>query len=78
MNMQHVLIPGFEKLASFVFWYPFIMSLFWIAGTLIYIRYRDRDPKVDFSTIDWPLVSFLVPCYNEEETMKKRLSTFWR
>ncbi|WVE35443.1 poly-beta-1,6-N-acetyl-D-glucosamine synthase [Priestia megaterium] len=73
MNMQHVLIPGFEKLASFVFWYPFIMSLFWIAGTLIYIRYRDRDPKVDFSTIDWPLVSFLVPCYNEEETIEETL-----
>ncbi len=71
--MQHVLIPGFEKLASFVFWYPFIMSLFWIAGTLIYIRYRDRDPKVDFSTIDWPLVSFLVPCYNEEETIEETL-----
>lgn len=73
MNMQHVLIPGFEKLASFVFWYPFIMSLFWIAGTLIYIRYRDRDPKVDFSTIEWPLVSFLVPCYNEEETIEETL-----
>ncbi|WP_154973240.1 MULTISPECIES: poly-beta-1,6-N-acetyl-D-glucosamine synthase [Priestia] len=73
MNMQHVLIPGFEKLASFVFWYPFIMSLFWIAGTLIYIRYRDRDPKVDFSTVDWPLVSFLVPCYNEEETIEETL-----
>lgn len=73
MNMQHVLIPGFEKLASFVFWYPFIMSLFWIAGTLIYIRYRDRDPKVDFSTIAWPLVSFLVPCYNEEETIEETL-----
>lgn len=52
MNMQHVLIPGFEKLASFVFWYPFIMSLFWIAGTLIYIRYRDRDPKVDFQQLN--------------------------
>ncbi len=73
MNMQHVLIPGFEKLASFVFWYPFIMSLFWIAGTLIYIRYRDRDPKVDFSAVDWPLVSFLVPCYNEEETIEETL-----
>jgi biofilm PGA synthesis N-glycosyltransferase PgaC len=73
MNMQHVLIPGFEKLASFVFWYPFIMSLFWIAGTLIYIRYRDRDPKVDFSTIEWPLVSFLVPSYNEEETIEETL-----
>ncbi|MDT2047808.1 poly-beta-1,6-N-acetyl-D-glucosamine synthase [Priestia flexa] len=73
MNIQHVLVPGFEKLASFVFWYPFIMSLFWIAGTLIYIRYRDRDPEFDVSTIDWPLVSFLVPCYNEEETISETL-----
>lgn len=64
-------MPTLEGIGSFVFWYPLIMSLFWIAGTLIYIWFRDRDKDSDFSSIEWPAISFLVPCYNEEKTIEE-------
>lgn len=60
-------------LASFVFWYPFIMSLFWIAGSRLFVRKRKNKMEVDFKEIDWPMISILIPCYNEEETIAETL-----
>lgn len=70
---DNIFVPGLNGIASFVFWYPFVMSLFWIAGTLVYIWFRDKDQKIDFDQVDWPLISFLVPCYNEEDTIEETL-----
>ncbi|WP_366249315.1 hypothetical protein [Terribacillus aidingensis] len=63
---DNIFVPGLNGIARFVFWYPFLMSL-WIAGTLVYIWFRDKDQKIDFEKVDWPLISFLVPCYKEED-----------
>ncbi|WP_031263734.1 poly-beta-1,6-N-acetyl-D-glucosamine synthase [Sporolactobacillus laevolacticus] len=59
--------------SQFVFFYPFIMSLFWMAGALLFFIYRERHESIDFDHIDWPMVSFLVPCYNEESTISETI-----
>lgn len=60
-------------LSQFVFYYPFIMSLFWMAGALIFYIYREQDDPVNFNEIEWPMVSFLIPCYNEESTIEETI-----
>lgn len=54
--------------------YPLFMSIFWIVGTLFYslsheLRLKRRPNK----KIDEQGISFLIPCYNEEETIKETI-----
>jgi len=58
-------------LSQFIFWYPLVMSLFWIAGASLFFRYRERKNNVDFDVVEWPFVSILIPCYNEEDTIEE-------
>jgi poly-beta-1,6-N-acetyl-D-glucosamine synthase len=60
-------------LSQFIFWYPFIMSLFWIAGSILFYRYREKTQSLDFDQFNWPFISILVPCYNEEETIEETI-----
>ncbi|WP_042273550.1 poly-beta-1,6-N-acetyl-D-glucosamine synthase [[Clostridium] dakarense] len=60
-----------EYIGMFVFWYPFLMSLFWIAGALMFYLFRERNYENDFTEYNWPKISILVPCYNEEETIEE-------
>lgn len=62
-----------DKLAAYVFWYPLLMSLFWIAGSNIFRRRRTAKNEMDFEKADWPMVSILIPCYNEEETIEETI-----
>lgn len=54
---------------AFCFGYPFVMSMYWMAGSVLHFVMRERfeplpnDPPV---LADYPLVSILVPCHNEE------------
>ncbi|MBT8530047.1 poly-beta-1,6 N-acetyl-D-glucosamine synthase [Polynucleobacter paneuropaeus] len=66
-----------EGMARFCFGYPFIMSWYWIAGSLLYwfIRERHRSvytspPKLRFT----PLVSVLLPCFNEEKQLRETMA----
>jgi biofilm PGA synthesis N-glycosyltransferase PgaC len=63
-----------SKLETYVFWYPFIMSLFWIAGSILFDKNREKQIDIDFDEIDWPMVSILIPCYNEEETIEETIT----
>ncbi len=63
-----------SKLETYVFWYPFIMSLFWIAGSILFNKNREKQVDIDFDEIDWPMVSILIPCYNEEETIEETIT----
>lgn len=57
---------------SFVFWYPFMMALFWMAGSLLFLRTKEpKNDTLDIDGFDWPMISILVPCYNEEETIEE-------
>lgn len=59
---------------SFVFWYPYIMSLVWISGTIIFSKSREKNSKFDFEKYNWPKISILVPCYNEAETIEETIN----
>lgn len=60
-------------LGSYVFWYPFIMSLIWISGSLLFIKKRKHDIDFEIDQIEWPMISILIPCYNEEETIEETI-----
>ena len=66
---------GIRLIGEFVFWYPFVMSLFWISGALVFSLFREHESKLDIDKYDWPMISFLVPCYNEEDTIKETIDS---
>ena len=51
------------------------MSMFWIVGTVIYMLFSEiwlkRKPNKDISDQG---ISFLIPCFNEEETIEDTIS----
>ena len=62
-----------NKLAIYVFWYPLVMSLFWIAGSIIFAKKREQHIELEMNQIDWPMISILIPCYNEEDTIEETI-----
>jgi len=57
-------------LAVFCFGYPFVMAWYWMAGGLLFRLMRERhEPLPDDppTLADYPLVSILLPCHNEED-----------
>jgi len=63
-------------LATFCFGYPFVMAWYWMAGGLLYRWFRERhEPMPDDPPAlpEYPLVSILVPCHNEQD---QALETF--
>jgi poly-beta-1,6-N-acetyl-D-glucosamine synthase len=66
--------PG---LVAFVFWYPLLMSLAWMAGAaLSWWREERGGPAWDHPPAlpQTPPVSVLVPCFNEEENAEETLT----
>jgi len=68
--------PILSALFQFAFFYPIVMSFFWMAGGLYYYFRRERlsPPRTSPPPIqDPPFVSILIPCHNEgaqvEETI---------
>lgn len=61
------------RLSIYVFWYPLIMALVWIAGSHIYRKRRVTKDDFHFDDIKWPQVSILIPCFNEEETIEETI-----
>ncbi|MGL4345420.1 MAG: poly-beta-1,6-N-acetyl-D-glucosamine synthase [Cellulosilyticaceae bacterium] len=59
-----------EIIQNYVFWYPFIMTLIWIAGTIVFFKTTEKDTS-QIPNVSWPKVSVLVPCFNEEETIEE-------
>ena len=62
-----------NKLAIYVFWYPLVMSLFWIAGSIIFTKKREQRIELEMNQIDWPMISILIHCYNEEDTIEETI-----
>lgn len=59
-------------LFQFAFFYPIVMSFFWMSGGLYYHFRRERGERkrVDPPPLpDAPFASILVPCYNEAENI---------
>lgn len=52
----------------YVFWYPVIMSLVWMIGGVMF--YYSNERKKPLPLYETPMVSILVPCFNEEDTVE--------
>ena len=66
-----------EWMAKFCFGYPFVMSWYWITGSLLYwfIRERHRSVFTDPPKLrETPLVSVLLPCFNEAEQLHETIA----
>lgn len=63
-----------EGVWLFIFWYPLVMSLVWIAGSHIFRNRREPKAASEWDGIDWPMVSILIPCYNEAETIEETIA----
>ncbi len=64
-------------LFQFAFLYPILMSFFWISGGLYYYFRRERKerPRIDPPPLQsTPLVSVLIPCFNEGEQVRETIS----
>lgn len=59
-------------LTAFVFWYPLVMSVIWVGGALLFYIRRERKPPLPL--YETPFVTIIVPCYNEEETIRETIS----
>lgn len=68
MAVEHLL----NAIASFVFWYPLVMSMVWLTGGLLF--YLRRERKADLPLSETPFVSILVPNYNEEDTIEETIA----
>jgi biofilm PGA synthesis N-glycosyltransferase PgaC len=64
-------------MARFCFGYPFVMSWYWIAGSLLYWFIRERHRPNYYSPPelpDTPLVSVLLPCFNESKQLHETMA----
>ncbi|WP_165843747.1 hypothetical protein [Planococcus halotolerans] len=50
MNFSQLFSGSYGLVTAFVFWYPFIMALFWMAGSIFFIR--TKEPKNDTLNFD--------------------------
>src|SRR5690606_22051085 len=57
-------------ISSFVFYYPFFMSYFWVIGGLLYYMLFERGRRYrDMLLTRMPKVAIVVPCYNEADNI---------
>jgi biofilm PGA synthesis N-glycosyltransferase PgaC len=65
-----------ELVSAFCFGYPFVMAWYWMAGGLLYHFVRERHeplPESPPRLAEYPGVSILVPCHNEERQLEETL-----
>ncbi len=56
--------------------YPLFMSIFWVIGTIFYALFIElRLKKQPNKDIGDQGISFLIPCFNEEETIKETIES---
>src|SRR4051812_29480779 len=65
-----------NALLAFAYYYPLFMSYVWICGGLYY-RYhweRGQSPDQAPQLQNYPPVSILVPCFNEEQQIEETVA----
>jgi biofilm PGA synthesis N-glycosyltransferase PgaC len=69
--------PGLALLFQFAFFYPIVMSFFWMAGGLYYYFRRERKSRSRTDPpplADAPFASILIPCHNEGEQVEETIA----
>ncbi|QDH70404.1 poly-beta-1,6-N-acetyl-D-glucosamine synthase [Marilutibacter alkalisoli] len=64
-------------LFGFAFYYPIVMSFFWMSGGLYYYWRRERKapPRTSPPAMDrMPMASILIPCFNESEQVDETIA----
>jgi len=54
----------------YVFFYPLFMAFFWMIGALLFFFRHERKQMHLPKMAEYPFVSILVPCHNEEENIR--------
>lgn len=75
------MITFFDIIAAYCFGYPFVMAFYWMAGSLLYYWLRERkEPSPDQPPRlpEYPPVSILVPCHNEEAQLAETFAALAR
>ncbi|WP_200763694.1 poly-beta-1,6-N-acetyl-D-glucosamine synthase [Nitrosophilus alvini] len=64
-----------EGLINFSYYYPFFMAYVWMVGAIFYYYHWERKTRPDRppQLSDYPMVSVIVPCYNEEEHIEETI-----
>lgn len=57
----------FEGIVRFVYWYPALMALMWVLGSIIF--YRSNEKKGALPLKETPFVSILMPAHNESDIL---------
>ena len=57
----------FEGIVEFVYWYPAIMAMMWVLGSLLF--YWSNERKGALPIEDFPFVSILMPAHNEGDIL---------
>lgn len=64
----------YEYLAIFVMLYPGIMAVYWTLSGLIYFLFSEKGGKKPvFDAETAPMVSILIPCYNEADNLDESI-----
>jgi poly-beta-1,6-N-acetyl-D-glucosamine synthase len=62
-----------RSLSAFVFYYPLFMVYLWMWGALLFNRWYERRDFIKYplkpELVEYPLVSIIIPCYNEENNV---------
>ncbi|WP_149193349.1 poly-beta-1,6-N-acetyl-D-glucosamine synthase [Luteimonas suaedae] len=69
--------PTLALLFSFAFFYPIVMSFFWMSGGLYYYFRRERKSRTrtDPPPMDtFPMATILVPCHNEADNVDETIA----
>jgi poly-beta-1,6-N-acetyl-D-glucosamine synthase len=64
-------------LLEFAFFYPLVMSLFWMTGGVIYFMRWERNEPVRVKPPElssYPMVTLIVPCHNEGEQVRETIA----
>ncbi|WGT62449.1 poly-beta-1,6-N-acetyl-D-glucosamine synthase [Variovorax paradoxus] len=83
MNTFHALSQALPSLLfGFVFYYPFFMAYVWMAGGLSHAWFFERQRDVDADPLQTlpsqPLVTVVVPCFNEAPHLREVIEQLMR
>ena len=63
---------------DFVFYYPLLMAYVWMIGGIYYFfhweRGKDRMPDCPPDLPDYPMVSILIPCFDEGDNVRETVA----
>ena len=57
----------FDGIVEFVYWYPALMAMMWVIGSIIFYCHNERHGALPLK--ETPMVSILMPAHNESDIL---------